>query len=288
MTSFMRMSWRLPATGALAATLASCGGGGLDGGSVNNISATSIAYGRAMTVTVSGQQLESTNYIKAEGCENAAPAGTGSSSTRTYTCTVRKVGPMTVRVHNQKGEVLGSVRITVPKPQVRFTTRLGSIVVELEPEKAPVTVDNFLAYVGTSSSNSFYTNTLFHRVIKDFVIQAGGYLTGLAPKAPTRAPIVLESNNGLSNLRGTIAMARTTAPNSATTQFYINTRDNPNLDYKSDAEPGYAVFGQVVEGMPVVEAIENEPTTTKPDATGTTLADVPVSEVVITATTRVQ
>lgn len=288
MTTFKRISWRLAGAGALAATLASCGGGGIDGGSVSSISATSLAYGRSMTVTVSGQQLESTNYIKADGCENATASAGGSSSTRTYSCAVRKVGPMTVRVHNQKGEVLGSVQVVVPKPRVRFTTRLGNIIVELDPDKAPVTVNNFLSYVGTASSSSFYTNTLFHRVIKDFVIQAGGYVTGLTPEVATRAPIALESNKGLSNLRGTIAMARQTNPNSATTQFYINVKDNPDLDYKSEAEPGYAVFGQVVDGMTVVDAIQNEPTTNKSDTAGSPLMNVPVTEVVITATTQVQ
>lgn len=288
MTTLNLISWRLAGTCALVATLASCGGGGIDGGSVSSISATSVAYGRAMAVTVSGQQLESTNYIKADGCENPTASSGGSSSSRSYSCTIRKVGPMTVRVHNQKGEVLGSVQVEVPKPRVRFTTRLGNIIVELDPDKAPVTVNNFLAYVGTSSGSSFYTNTLFHRVIKDFVIQAGGYLTGLTPKVATRAPIALESNNGLTNLRGTIAMARTSAPNSATTQFYINAKDNPSLDYKSEAEPGYAVFGQVVDGLPVVDAIQNEATTSKADKTGTILGNVPVTEVVITGTTQVQ
>jgi peptidyl-prolyl cis-trans isomerase A (cyclophilin A) len=288
MTTFTSVSWRLACAGLLAATLSACGGGGIDGGSLSSISATSIAYGRNMSVTVSGQQLESTNYIKAEGCENATASSGGSGSSRTYTCTIRKVGPMTVRVHNQKGDVLGSVDVEVPTPQVRFNTRLGNIVVELDPTRAPVTVNNFLAYVGTASASSFYTNTIFHRVIQDFVVQAGGFTTGPTPKAPTRAPIVLESNNGLKNLRGTIAMARTGAANSATSQFYINVQDNPSLDYKSDIQPGYAVFGRVVDGLGVVDAIQAERTTSKADSTGAVLDDVPVTDVVITGTLQIR
>ena len=292
MMIFKTVSWRLACAGLLTATLGACGGGGgIEGGSVSNISASSVAYGRSMTVTVTGQQLEPTNYIKAEGCENPTTSPVGSGSTRSYVCTIRKVGPMTVRVHNQQGDVLGSVRVEVPMPQVRFNTRLGNILVELDPTKAPITVNNFLTYVGASSTSSFYTNTLFHRVIKQdfFIIQAGGFIAGPTPKLATRAPIALESNNGLKNLRGTIAMARTSAPNSATSQFYINVQDNPGFDYKSEADPGYAVFGKVIDGMTAMDAIQNEPTTTKtvPSST-TTVPNIPVTDVVITGVVQVQ
>lgn len=139
------------------------------------------------------------------------------------------------------------------KPRVRMSTNLGEIVVELEPERAPVTVDNFLAYVRQGAFN----DTLFHRVVSGFVIQGGGFNPSLQPIAQ-RAPIRNESNNGLSNRAGTIAMARTSNPNSATSQFYINLRDNPALDYHGGADPsgwGYAVFGRVIQGMDVVRKI---------------------------------
>lgn len=288
MMTLKHIAWRLAGAGLLGATLTACGGGGIEGGSIDSMQATSVAYGRAMTVSVSGKQLASTNYIKADGCENATAAGSGSSSARNYTCTVRKLGPMTVRVHNQQGDVLGSVQVEVPTPRVQFTTRLGNIVVEVYPDKAKNTVDNFLAYVGASSSSSFYTSTIFHRVIKDFVIQAGGYTAGPKPKPPTRAPIALESNNGLKNVRGSIAMARTLILDSATSQFYINVKDNPSLDYQSGTTPGYTVFGTVVEGLSVVDAIQNEATTSKADTNGAVLNDVPITDVVITGTLQIR
>ena len=137
-------------------------------------------------------------------------------------------------------------------PRVRITTNLGSFVVELEPQKAPRTVENFLRYV----REGFYEGTVFHRVVPGFVVQGGGFTVQMAKK-PTHEPIPNEAANGLSNVRGTIAMARTSDPDSATSQFYINLRDNTALDRRdgSPAGAGYCVFGHVVEGMNVVDAI---------------------------------
>ncbi len=135
-------------------------------------------------------------------------------------------------------------------PQVTIQTNQGTMVVELNPEKAPITVANMLAY----TNSDFYNNMLFHRIIDGFMVQGGGYASGYNYKTPTYAPIVLESDNGLLNLRGTIAMARTDASNSATSQFFINQVDNAFLNYSS-ANPGYAVFGHVVSGLPVVDTI---------------------------------
>jgi cyclophilin family peptidyl-prolyl cis-trans isomerase len=138
---------------------------------------------------------------------------------------------------------------------VRITTTLGVIEIGLDRTHAPVTVDNFLKYV----NDGFYPGTVFHRVVRDFVIQGGGFnrVGGvLTQKATTYPAIKLESNTGLSNLRGTIAMARTSAANSATSQFYINTVDNPALNYPgADGVGGYAVFGKVTAGMDVVDTI---------------------------------
>ncbi len=140
--------------------------------------------------------------------------------------------------------------------KVRLTTSMGDIVVELDAEKSPKTVANFLQYVKAGH----YDNTVFHRVIDNFMIQGGGYKADLSEK-PVRAPIALESRNGLSNVRGSIAMARTSDPNSATSQFFINVNDNLRLDQANarDGE-GYAVFGKVVDGMDVVEKIRVVPT----------------------------
>ncbi|MEN9543641.1 MAG: hypothetical protein RLZZ598_474 [Pseudomonadota bacterium] len=145
---------------------------------------------------------------------------------------------------------------------VCMLTTQGEIVVGLNPVNAPVTVDNFLRYVAAGH----YTNTLYHRVISNFVIQGGGYAAVLSQgftanpvEKPTFAPIVLESNNGLKNLRGAIAMARTAQPNTATAQFYLNTVANPCLDYGNTCaggDPnGYAVFGSIIAGMDVLDKI---------------------------------
>ena len=136
--------------------------------------------------------------------------------------------------------------------KVKLSTTLGDITLELEREKAPKTVDNFLQYVRAGH----YNGTIFHRVIDGFMIQGGGYKADMSEK-PTRPPIVLESRNGLSNLRGTVAMARTGVPDSATAQFFINVNDNIMLDQAQSRDGhGYAVFGKVVEGMDVVDKIK--------------------------------
>ena len=135
-------------------------------------------------------------------------------------------------------------------------TNMGAIEIELYPDEAPATVENFLEYV----DDEFYDGTVFHRVIEDFMIQGGGYDSD-QNKKPTREPVKNEADNGLKNTTGTVAMARTSVPDSATSQFFINVADNEFLDFKS-ATPtgyGYAVFGKVISGIDVVEAIETAP-----------------------------
>jgi len=140
--------------------------------------------------------------------------------------------------------------------KVRLATSAGDIVVELDAEKAPKTVANFLQYVRAGH----YDGTVFHRVIEGFMIQGGGYKADMSEK-PTRAPIPLESRNGLTNVRGTLAMARTGIPDSATAQFFVNVVDNPFLDQANSRDGhGYAVFGKVVAGMDVVDKIRVVPT----------------------------
>lgn len=165
-----------------------------------------------------------------------------------------------------------------PMPRVRVQTTQGSFVLELNAERAPLTVRNFLEYVDAHH----YEGTIFHRVIDGFVIQGGGYTTKLEEK-PTREPVPNESGNGLSNLRGTIAMARTEDPHSATSQFYINLKDNLALD-PNDKRWGYCVFGRVVEGMETVDAIAKVPTGPR----GEIPNDVPQTDVVVQKMERVR
>jgi peptidyl-prolyl cis-trans isomerase A (cyclophilin A) len=138
---------------------------------------------------------------------------------------------------------------------VCMLTSSGELVVELYDSYAPQTVANFYKYV----SAGFYSNTLIHRVDRDFVVQGGGYRSGMVEKAPLYAPIKLESNNNLSNLRGTIAMARRSDPDSATSQFFFNVVDNTGLDYQSATNPGYAVFGRIISGLNTLDAINVVP-----------------------------
>ena len=154
---------------------------------------------------------------------------------------------------------------------ITLKTNLGDIVLELDHEKAPVTAANFEQYV----RDGHYDGTIFHRVINNFMIQGGGFMPDMMQKA-TRDPIENEAKNGLRNLEGTIAMARTMAPHSATAQFFINVKDNGFLDYPGQDGWGYCVFGKVVEGMDVVKKIKGVETTNRAGH-----SDVPVEPVVI-------
>lgn len=182
--------------------------------------------------------------------------------------------------------VTGAVMLAVPpdeaaaadaNPQVLMKTSLGEIVIELYPEKAPKTVENFLKYV----DDKHYNGLIFHRVIGNFMIQGGGFDKDMKQKA-TRAPIPLESRNGLKNDAGTIAMARTSVPDSASSQFFINTVDNASLNFPNPDGNGYAVFGKVVKGIETVKKIAN----VKTGRSGMH-GDVPVEPVTIESVTRV-
>jgi cyclophilin family peptidyl-prolyl cis-trans isomerase len=164
----------------------------------------------------------------------------------------------------------------VAGPRVALETSMGRIVLELYPDKAPLTVANFLSYV----KDGHYNGTVFHRVIGDFLIQGGAYTPDMQQK-PERAPVANEASNGLSNLRGTLAAARRSGDStSATAQFFINTVDNRQLDFRGDATAemtGFCVFGRVVEGMDVVDRIRVVPTGAKPPLP----SDVPVTPVLV-------
>jgi peptidyl-prolyl cis-trans isomerase B (cyclophilin B) len=157
--------------------------------------------------------------------------------------------------------------------KVKLTTNLGAITIQLNTEKAPVSSENFLAYV----KEGFYNGTIFHRVIKDFMAQGGGFDKDFKQKT-THSPIKNEADNGLTNIRGTLAMARTSDPGSATAQFFINYKDNAFLNYTSPTPSGwgYAVFGEVIEGMDVVDAMAKQPTGNKG-----AFQDVPKTDIII-------
>ncbi len=164
---------------------------------------------------------------------------------------------------------------SVKNPVVVITTSLGDIELELYLKSAPKTVENFISYV----KDGFYSDTIFHRVIDGFMIQGGGFMKDGKQK-PTRDSIALESDNGLKNDIGTIAMARTNDPNSATSQFFINVADNTSLNY-SPQNPGYAVFGKVISGMDVVNKIKSVKTEVKNGMSDWPVEDIVIEKVVI-------
>ena len=155
--------------------------------------------------------------------------------------------------------------------KVKLTTSMGPIVIQLDKEKAPISTENFVKYV----ESGHYNGTIFHRVINGFMVQGGGFTKDMQQK-PTKAPIKNEASNGLHNSPYTVAMARTSDPNSATAQFFINVADNSKLDYQGEMNPGYAVFGKVVEGKDTVDKIKKVPT-----ANSGPHQNVPVQPVVI-------
>ncbi|QTN29273.1 peptidyl-prolyl cis-trans isomerase [Rhodoferax sp. AJA081-3] len=172
----------------------------------------------------------------------------------------------------------GTAYASEAAPQVKFETSLGNFVVEVYPDKAPKTVENFLLYVKSKQ----YDGTIFHRVIPNFMVQGGGYNAKYEEKI-ARPPIVLEAQNGLKHETGTIAMARTNEPNSARAQFFVNVKENPFLNAKGSAD-GYTVFGRVVSGMETINKIKDVPT----GSGGPFPTDVPKTPVLINSATLVK
>ncbi len=284
----------LTALAALAA-LAACGGGGSTGGTptatVSSASVSATHYAAPAFVTINGLGLDSTLGVSSNGCKNfvrltAAPY-VSSTTTAYYQCTVSGALSSTVTIQSN-GTTIGSAPFTVPAPQVTMAVNNGlgvngNLVITLKGDVAPITVDNFLAYV----NSGFYNGLIFHRVSPNFVIQGGGYkpsVNGVLPAAQaTSAPIAYESGGG-KNLQWTISMARTQQLNSATSQFFINLVDNPSLD---GSDP-YAVFGTIsTTSIPVVQAITAAPCAA--DNTDLPAGDcLPIPNVVITAATQTQ
>lgn len=259
---------------ALVSALSACGGGSPeDNQQINQVKTQTLSFGKNAVIQIAGLNLRASMTATTGICLN--PAFNSAQSVpelAVLNCTVNATGVQPLTITGSKGQILYAGTLTVPLPQVTMITSLGNVTVELDPAVAPVSVINFLTY----TNSGYYGNTLFHRVIPGFVAQGGGYSTGLVKKPGQREAIQLESNNGLSNTRGSLAMARTNDPNSATSEFFINLVDNLSLDYQSEANPGYAVFGKVVQGMDIVDEIGAVPTITVNDVT-----DVPATDVII-------
>lgn len=241
---------------------------------IDKVAIENIRFGQLARFTLTGKNLDQEFSVSLSKCAGLAVVEGGSATSKTISCTISATGSATLFATYQ-GQQIFSQAFIIPEPQVSVKTGLGEIVIELNPTLAPITVSNFLAYV----NESFYNNTLIHRVEKGFVVQGGWLDTTPAIKNPTRGAIALESNNGLSNLKGTVGMARTNEPNSATSQFYFNLADNVGLDYAQGIRDGYAVFGKIVAGLTVLEALGQVPIATRYGLTTFPATDIVISEV---------
>ncbi|MFM8919148.1 MAG: peptidylprolyl isomerase [Limnohabitans sp.] len=268
------------AIAALLSLLSACGGSDGFQPVVTGVKVQSAAYGKTATIYIGGKDLRSYLTVDTQGaCTNPSFASNSTTDTLVLNCAVSKTGDFALAIKTPEGQTIYTSTVSVPMPQVSLFTSKGNITLELDPLAAPLSVNNFLNYV----NKGFYRGTLFHRVIPNFVVQGGGYTTGMVKKSGQASPIELESNKGLSNLRGSLAMARTYLPNSATSEFYINLKDNVSLDYKNAANPGYAVFGKVIQGLEVVDAMALEPT----GVVGS-FSDVPLTDITLSLALQTQ
>jgi len=262
-----------------AVVLVGCGGSSpVASTAVSDIQVNQLKYGQLSQFTLTGNLLDNNVNVAAQNCKGLALVAGGTDTSKSVTCTISAVGSGVVSLEAKlaDGTVLKSASFDVPNPQVSMLTNLGTMVVELNPTAAPISTDNYLQYV----NSKFYDNTLIHRIVTAGIFVAqGGWLTPAPAVQPgQKAAIALEVNKGLSNLKGTIAMARSSELNSATSQYYFNLADNVALDTSSG---GYAVFGKVVSGIEVLDAMLNVKTTT---AYG--LADFPASSVIVLTATQ--
>jgi cyclophilin family peptidyl-prolyl cis-trans isomerase len=262
---------------------------------VTSASAATPLYGQNLLITVNGSNLDKGITGTSTGCKNVTLSTTApniSTATTAYLqCTVSAVGASAVNItRNSDTAAIGSAPFTVPVPQVTFVMSNGgavngSLVITLEPAKAPITVDNFLAYV----KSGFYNGTIIHRNVTNFVLQGGGYAGPLAISntAPTlkttNAPIVLEDDKGLLNLQNTLSMARTNLPDSGTSQFFINLKNNTNLD-RAGSNRGYAVFGTITSGADLVTSMAAAPCSPWAAAGGSEC--FPVPNITLTSATQ--
>jgi cyclophilin family peptidyl-prolyl cis-trans isomerase len=263
--------------------------------SVTGTSVSATRYGAPVLLTLTGTNLDAGISVTAPGCKgvtlSTAAPNASSATTAYYACTASGAFNSSFTVKGAFGEALGSATLTVPVPIVTMAVSgdgvSGNLVFTLRGDKAPTTVDNFLAYV----NSGFYAGTIFHRVVPNFVVQAGGYTSATSgtlgtPKTATYAPIPLEVTGG-SNLQWTAAMARTSVPASATSQFFINLVDNSSFLDSSATSAGYAVFGDVTASASLVQAIVAAPHCTA--LTGISDGScVPIPNIVITSATQTQ
>ncbi len=282
----------------LASALSACGGGGGGGGSsggtptatVTSMSVNASKYYSTATVTINGSGLDSSLAVSSAACSGMTLASGGTATTASYTCLAHGALSGTV-VAKSNGTQVGSATFTVPAPVVRLAinnglSAVGNIDLTLAPDKAPTTVDNFLAYV----TAGFYSNTIFHRIVPGFVAQGGGYsapVTDLSTATLKTGllPAIGYENSGLSNTTNSIAMAAT-GSGAVTSQFFINSVNNTQLDGH------YTVFGAITAGASVESAILAAPancTTSVVDVAGDTETDcLPNPNVVITSATQIQ
>jgi peptidyl-prolyl cis-trans isomerase A (cyclophilin A) len=259
--------------------LAGCGGSGSEPSvAVSDIQVNQLKYGQLSQFTLTGNFSDNEINVSTKNCKGLALVAGGTPTSKSVTCTIGAAGTGVVSLEAKlaDGTVLKSVSFDVPNPQVSLVTNLGSMVVELNPTATPLSTDNFLQY----ANSKFYDNTIIHRIVTTGIFVAqGGWLTPTPAVQPgQKAAIALEVNKGLSNLKGTIAMARSADLNSATSQYFFNLADNVALDTSNG---GYAVFGKVVSGAEVLDAMASVKTTT---AFG--LADFPASNVIVLSATQ--
>ena len=280
------------------ALLAGCGGGGSDAVTapttmrVTSATADTPLYGQSLHITVQGELLDQGMTPVSTACKTLAQAPSTSfvsnATTVHYLCDVQAVGNQTMELRrSDTGAVLHTMSFTVPLPQVTMAVSNGAgvngdVVFTLRPDLAPITVNNFLAYV----RSGFYDNTVFHRVQTNFVVQGGGYpspvVAGTVPThKTTNAAITLEAGNGLSNVQWSVAMARTSVANSATSEFFINLKDNASVLDKTTTNAGYAVFASVTAGTDVVSAMTSAPCQTITGFVPSALGCVPIPNVVV-------
>ncbi len=259
--------------GGLLLGLSACGGGGGGAGgggrpSVTNISANPVQFGRTMVVSVSGFELADGAIqldVSDGGCEELTTVTGGTETQQQFTCKVANLGALRPKVRDAEGKLLAELSLNVPMPQVtmRMTqgTRTGTFVVELDPGAARSTVRNFLDYVNAG----FYTSTLMHRVEQDVVAQGGLYTNNAQRTAKTALfpPIKLQADNGLKHLKYSIAMFHGADADSATSEFFLNLKDNPRFDVGVHPQ-GYTVFGKVVSGFEIVDEFSKLPGRTVP------------------------
>jgi cyclophilin family peptidyl-prolyl cis-trans isomerase len=264
----------------LSLLLVACSGGGQDPSPVvSEVQVDQLRYGQTSTFKLLGVNLKQDFQVSITQCVNLQVLPGGTDLEQHVSCRPNKVGTLEVTPKTMQGVAMLVQAFEIPNPQVKMSTNFGDLWIELNPDAAPVTVDNFLKYVNAN----FYNATVFHRLIPQFVIQGGWLNSEMFEKPGASGSIVLESNSGLKNTRGSIAMARGSNPNSAKTQFYFNLVDNPKLDYQNEGSPGYAVFGKIVNGLGVLDIMTQIST-----ASLYGLDNVPTSNIRINSAVQIQ